>query len=436
MPRIRPTVSRVLTVAMLMTSAFADTVTLKNGEHLEGKITAESDKEVTMEVQVSAGITDQRVLQKAEIEKIDKVSPELLAYQELANVQLGANSLLPTQYDPYISALQAFAAQYPSSSRAGDVQTTLKAFQEEKKRVEGGEVKIDNQWLTKAEAEKESVQIHGRLGFTYMKAQSAAGDYIGALNTFATVEKSYGGASIMPDAVELAYQLVQRLKTTVDQAIPNQKETKAQQDRDLAAAGPAQRAEMTAAIKKESDAADAAVQAAQTANRWPPFDRKHEKSLLALQTRAAAELTRLAAVPVAKMRESLQFTEAAKQSLAAGDVTAASDSVKQATQLWSANESAIRLGKEIEAQKAQKAAAVTPVPATPKPTPKPATPHPVAVQATQAVSAAPADAEEDKPFIMTLPGAISVVVGIAAVLAGVNAFLKIKKRKAEQAENS
>jgi uncharacterized membrane protein YuzA (DUF378 family) len=32
---------------------------------------------------------------------------------------------------------------------------------------------------------------------------------------------------------------------------------------------------------------------------------------------------------------------------------------------------------------------------------------------------------------MTLPGAISIVVGIAAVLAGVNVFKKMKAKKAE-----
>jgi len=54
MSKIHPSITRVLTLAIFVTSAFADTVTLKNGEHLEGKITKESEKDVTIEVRVSA----------------------------------------------------------------------------------------------------------------------------------------------------------------------------------------------------------------------------------------------------------------------------------------------------------------------------------------------------------------------------------------------
>ena len=52
MSKIPPAVVRALTIAMLLGSAFADTLTLKSGEHLEGKITKETDKDVTIEVQV------------------------------------------------------------------------------------------------------------------------------------------------------------------------------------------------------------------------------------------------------------------------------------------------------------------------------------------------------------------------------------------------
>ena len=75
MSRLHPSISCVLTLAIMMSNVFADTITLKNGDHLEGKITSETEKDVTMQVQVSAGITDERVVPKVTIEKVDKVSP-------------------------------------------------------------------------------------------------------------------------------------------------------------------------------------------------------------------------------------------------------------------------------------------------------------------------------------------------------------------------
>jgi len=435
MPRIHPSVSRALTLAILMTSAFADTVTLKSGEHLEGKITKETDKEITMSVQVSAGITDDRVVPRADIEKIMKVAPDVEAYEALANVQLGANSFSAAQYDPAISALQAFVEQFPNSIRASEVQATLKAFQDEKKRVEDGEVKINNEWLSKVEAEKEKVQINGRLAFNYMKSQSAAGDYVGALNTFTALEKTYPGAEVMPEAIDLAVQLMTALRTSVERAIPAQKIYKAERDKGMAAAGPAQRAEIAAAIKKEDDAGDAAATVAEAAGKWAPFIQNNEKCLTTLQTHIAREVTRLAGLPVDKMKQSLQLTATAKQSLASGDVEAADTTLKEATQLWAANE------KDITAQKgaAKAAATPTPPPATPQPaTPRPApsTPRPAAEQqATPVPGQATADVETDdeKPFIMTIPGAMCVVGGLALLLGGGNIYLKKKKKKAEEA---
>ena len=90
MPKINPSITRMLALTMFVTGAFADTVTLKSGEHLEGKITKETDKDITMEIKVSAGVVDERVVLKAEIEKIDKLSPEVVAFQAIAPIQLGA----------------------------------------------------------------------------------------------------------------------------------------------------------------------------------------------------------------------------------------------------------------------------------------------------------------------------------------------------------
>jgi hypothetical protein len=437
MPKIYPTITRMLAVTMFVTGAFADTVTLKSGEHLEGKITKETDKEITIEVRVSAGVIDERVVPKAEIEKIDKITPEVEAYQAIVSIKLEQNSLSAAQYDPYIRAFQAFVTQYPNSIRAIDVQTTLNAFQEEKKRVEAGEVKINGEWISKSQAEKEKVQIGGRLAFNYMLSQNAAGDHVGALNTFAALEKTYPGAAVMPDAIELAQKLLVVLRTEVEQAIPAQKAYKENLEKGFATASPADRAEMTAAFKREQEAGDAVVAAADTAGRWAPFNKHNAKCLASLKSRVLKEEPRLAKLEPEKMRQSLQLTDTARQSLASGDADAASKTLKDATMLWPANELANRLAKDAAAE--LKTATTTPAPAapTPKPaaTPKPkTTPRPSAAQPATSSSGTTAKEDDDRPFYMTLPGAIGIVAGLAVVLAGANIFWKMKKRKAEQAE--
>lgn len=438
MPKLNPSITRVLTLAMLVTSALADSITLKSGERIEGKVTKETDKDVTIESR-SGGIVDERVVPRTEIEKLDKKSPELEAYQALERVQLGQNSFPATQYEPYIVALQSYVTQYPNSVRTIDVQKTLNDFKAEQKRVEAGEAKIDGQWLSKAEVEKEKVQIGGRLAYNYMRSQATGADYVGALNTFAALEKTYPGASTMPDAIELAQKLIPPLKAEVERAIPEQKILKEQRDKGIKTTNsPTERATMEAAAKKEDENADAAAAAAESGNRWAPFIKSNAKCLTVLAARATKESQRLAALHLDKMRQSIAASEAARQALKNNNLEAANTSLRQATSLWPMNELAKRLTKDIAEQKAADSAAAAAVPATPAPaqtTPKPkSTPRPSASAAgATAPAAAQAEPEDDRPFYMKPAGAIGIVVGLAIVLGGANVFMKMKKRKAEEA---
>jgi hypothetical protein len=423
--------TRAISFAILVSTALADTVVLKSGEKVEGKIVKETDQQLTLEVKVSASITDERVIPRAEIDRIDKADPETETYKAIVNIQTGNNSLTPAQYEPAIRTLQAFLKQYPEGAHAADVQATLNEFLAEKKRVEGGEAKLRGQWFSKAEVEREKIQIGGSLALEHMKNLSASGDTIGALNTFATIEKPYAGAASMPEMIELARQLVASIKPAVERAIPDQKVLKAQKEKGFADARPENRAEMIAAYKADMAQAEATVAAAEAAGQWPPFIPTNEKALTTLLARVGRESTRLAALQVDKMKKSVQLTETAKQSLAAGDLEATGVTLKEATALWPANELATRLAKEVTAKKAEAAKApATPAPApeTPKPKTGPATPKPSA--ALKAAAAATPAPEDPAPFYMTLPGAIGIVVGIAAILAGVNIYKKMKARQA------
>jgi len=432
--RVRRNLTPTIAVAMLISSAFADTVILKTGERIEGKIVKDTAQQLTLEVKVSAGITDERIVPRAEVERIEKVDPETEIYRVVGTIQPGNNSLSATQYDPAIRTLEAYLKQFPNGAHTSAVQATLREFLAEKKRVEGGEAKLRGQWLSKAEVEKEKVQIGGLLAFEHMKNQSAAGDNIGALNTFAAVEKSYAGAATMPEMIDLAKQLVASIKPGVERAIPEQKVLKARKEKGFASVGAADRAEMIAAYKKEMEQAEATVAAAEAAGLWPPFIVTSEKCLTTLLARVARESTRLAALPVDNMKKSIQRTTTARQKIALAELEAAATALKEATTLWSANELAVRLSKEVAA--AQKGSALKKAPATPAPeTPKPkveATPKPSA--AIRAAAPLVVAEEEPKPFYMTLPGAIGIVIGVAAVLAGVNIFTKMKAQKSNPAE--
>lgn len=418
------TISRrflAFTVAILSTSAFADVVTLKSGEKIEGKITAESDTEITLTVK-TGGVIDDQTVKKSDVASVAKDAPDEIAWQSLKNFKLGKNSLPIASYDSVINPLKGFIAEYPKGKFAADAQKIADAFSAERKRVEVGEVKLDEKWLSKEEAQKERYQINALIAFNYMKDQSAR-EMTAALNTFDAIEKNFPGARAYPDAVEYAQKLLPALKTAVETRTKAFAAQKAEREKSLAALSGAEKAKLQDEFKQEQTAADAALAAFEKqGNKWPPLTPPTERSLQNLSSRISSETSRLSGLPIAKMRASVRAAESAKAAVEKKDLAAAETALSQASNDWSSNELVARLREEVQTAKAAEAA--TPVAPQPAATTAPrvaarkdAEPTPVANQT-----------EPEKPFLLTPGGAVTVVIAVAFLVAGLSAFKKIKGR--------
>ena len=453
----------LLGLALLTTAASADIITLKTGERLDATIASETATEMTLELQISAGIKDERVVKKADVVKIDRVAPDEGAYRAIMNLQPAKNSLVPAQYDGILTALQDFAAKYPESTHVADVKQAAAAFQADKKRVEAGEVKLGGIWLSKAEAQRQRVQIGGLQLFNAMKNANAAGDAIEALNAFASLEKNFAGARVLPDAVDLARQILAALKPATERALENQKIKDAERQIGVKNAGPLERPELIAANLREQARADAALAAATAAGQWPPFATSSEKCLKAILAKIPTEAARLEKIPVAAMRESIALAEKAQTEFTGKDLAAATETLKEVLKLWPANELGTRLTAQITAAKnpPKPDPSATPAPTTPGPataktgaaTPAVKTPRatPAADNSATAAAAKPAPpaptpdtetsepkatepAEPPKPFFMTVGGAVTIVIGLALLLAGANIFSKVRQQRSNDAQ--
>lgn len=433
---------------LICSTAFADTVTLKSGEKIVGKVTSESDTEVVIEAQVSASIRDPRTIPRADIAKVEKEMPDEAAYQALKNHKPGPNSRPASSYDQVIKPLEAFLAQHPQSSHAAEIKTNLAAFEEEKKRVTDGEVKLNGNWLSKEEATKERYQINGQVVLNHMRDQQRRGDLIGALNTFDQLEQNYPGSRAYPEAVELAKQLLPVVKATAEKMGKAWQFQKAEREKGIQLLSEPTKSQTIAANEREQKAADAAVEAANRANqKWPPMIARSETALNSISSKATEEAKRLAEIDVSKMRESIKTSEEAQKQLAAKEIAGAEAGVTKALALWSANEAATRLQTEVNA--ARTAASETTTPATeetatatdvPAGEAAPAATTTEETAATDATSTEETAAseeeavEEEKAWIFTLPGLVVTIVLVILVLAGLNALRKVSKRSDDVVE--
>lgn len=411
-------------------STQADTFTLKSGEKLDGKILSETATQYTLEYHVSASITDTRTVLKSDVDKIDKEMPDEAPYQAIKNLKLGPNSLPAASYEAAENRLQGFVNQFPQSSHAKEIQQNLQAFQDEKKRVDGGEIKLNERWFNKEEAQKERVQLTGQSLFNYMQEQARRGDLVGAMNTFDQFEKTANGARSYPDAVELAKKYAVSLKSAADQAKATWKVQKAERDNGFKIAGAAEKAEIQAANDRHQKQEDAEIAAATRAGlSWPPYLPDNEKVLDSIGSKAVEAQKKLAGLPVQKMRESISLTDKAREQFAQKDFASADASVKQAHELWTANELATRMAPEIAAAKTKadsEARAAASVAA--------ATPAPVKTSSSSSNSSSSSSDSggERKPiFFFTPVGMVVSILGIIFVLAGLGAYRKVSRRASE-----
>lgn len=445
------------------TSLFADTVTLKDGTKIEGRITNETDTQVTIETR-SGGVIDERSFKKEEVLSVSKMTPDEVAYTALRSVKLGANSLpAAAQYDNYLTALRAFVSQHPESKYKPEIEKLAADFEAEQKRVADGEVKLDGKWLTKMEVQRERYQINGAVAANYMKEQSARKDTVGAMNTFELIEKQYPGSRGYIDAVEVAKRLVPALKQEASARLARIPIETAEREKTIAGAAGLNKIELQREYDREKQANEAAMaQAKRQGVKWPPFIPRNEDSMRQISSLAEEANGRLNNVDVPKARLSIQLASEARTALDKKDLTTAEEKARAARDAWSANEMATRLDTEITnakavaTAKAETSAEPAPAETTPQTETKPETKPemkaeekakekpaestattPATTSETTAESAAQAsteepaaEEEEPNPLFRLL---LIIILAIVAFV-GFKAYRGIKKKSSEVIE--
>lgn len=448
--RISPKLFFLVTLAALA-SARADTVILKSGDRIEGKITSETDAEVHVEIKVSPVITDEKIIAREDIAKIEKETAESIAYNELKGIGAGLTSLSLAQYDERMLTLKTFLEKNPDSPHTADIQAKLEALRLEKARVEEGQFKMGGTWIRKEEVEKRRYQIQAELMYNSLRDLAGRGDLIGALNTFDRIEKDYSGARIFPDAVDLARQLVAVLGQDLDRRLANLKRELEEQAKGIELQSEPQKSESKAALVREQERYEQIMADAEGSDaKWKPLLPRSDKSLKALKTIATAETRRLGTQKVEKMRDSVRHSDKAAEAIESRAADTAAEELKEAQKLWGNNESVSYLTSQLATLRLELAATPTPTPlptATPKPhaTPAPATtaapvaavgtgPTTATVPATPVVHSTPLPPPPpEKSFFLTIPGAASIL-GVIVLIGAAVALLGRSKKPKEAVE--
>jgi uncharacterized coiled-coil protein SlyX len=194
--------------------AHADTITLKSGEKLEGKVLNETDTEVILEYNLTPKIKDKKTIQKADIQEMIRLTPSQLSFaeQKLGEVLPTPDLMTGGDYERIIQdKLRTFVAKFPGTPEAAEVEKMITTLSEEKNKVVNGQIKMQGEWLDAATAKREAYNIEAYRVRTEMKAVMAGTDEKRnreALRLFDKLRTQYGSSTQYVDAIPEALEIL------------------------------------------------------------------------------------------------------------------------------------------------------------------------------------------------------------------------------------
>lgn len=207
--------------------ARGDTVKLKDGSAVEGRILSEDNAQVVVEVIYGSGsITKTETFSKTNVVEITRGGNEEVAkrqmaaaYDEVRKLQLYYDASFPlTQYDQVIPKLQAFVAKYPDHPNVKEVKENLTAWQNERAQVAAGKIKYKGEWLEGATATAQINRDRAQKILGDARTLFAQGKYPETIQQIDAFAKLNGAAEMPADAVSMRQESVTKLTQVLEKS--------------------------------------------------------------------------------------------------------------------------------------------------------------------------------------------------------------------------
>jgi hypothetical protein len=270
--------SRIFTIAsfslIFIGLAPADTIVLNDGTELEGTITEETAEYVKITVQVTANIRDPKMIKRADIKQVIKLTPDEIAYEKIKGLGKTDDLLNTTDYDSMLKTqIDTFLSQFPNSPLKGEVEKIKMTLEEEKAKVGEGAVKLNGEWISGDKIAADPFNHESKVLASKLAKEVDAGEFIEALSDFEVLKKDYeqsiGYAMSIGQAKKAAESLDAKLN-----AMKRESEFKvAKRAKEVAGMQAAARISTENAFKAQMDAFQKMRQEAKDAgDTWLPVD--------------------------------------------------------------------------------------------------------------------------------------------------------------------
>jgi hypothetical protein len=328
----------------------ADSITLKNGRELKGDVINDGPDGVLIDYYVTATIKDQKLVSRDDIAVLRVVPPDEKAFSDLGDLSSPPGVLDTSFYDALIEKkIPEYLAKYPYSRHLGELRTALSKLEAERSRIRQGDRKIDGNWITASAIEADPYESKATIQFATIKEKAQANDPVGVLQGYELIEKTYPGARILPDAVDVAIKQLDLLESKLAQARTNYDILDKKRQKAIAMAPADQAKEIKDALDKDAALAKLSIATAQSdGSKFYPVFPNNKEALEGLQTLINVERARLLILQKTPMRDGINAAQEASKLASSGKTQQAKEKLATAQKLWPANHDLAMLSAQLD----------------------------------------------------------------------------------------
>ena len=328
-------VKKLLFLSLLvlpLASLWAESIELRDGTKVDGKILSVTADTVLMEVQTSPTIREEKSYPRSEVTKMQRATQDDVAYAKVAALTVPSTANSPAVYDAPLERVRAFMTNYAYSKHMSEARKLAAALESDRARVAAGEVKLDGAWVAADASPAESTELGGRVQLAKMKESS---DPIAALTSFEIIEKNHLTSSAFPESVKVARESLVKLRAGLVRARADLERRIRDQEQGLKLASEDRRLQIEQGIAQEKSAIQAQIERVkQSGSKWVPV-LSDTKVLDDLSSLVESEEARLSKIDTATLAAGATAVSEAQRQLAAGNLSAAKANLEQAQKLWS-----------------------------------------------------------------------------------------------------
>lgn len=172
-------------------SATADTFVLKDGTTVEGKVLEETPETYVLEVQVTKSIKDERVIQKADVEKVSREVPDAKAFEQVSKLVPVPDFQAEDEYLSRIATVNKFLKDHPDSTNASKAKEILATLKAEAGELAAGGIKSGGRVLSPQDYKPNAYELDARVMESKIRALMDANHSVAALRQFTEFDRDY-----------------------------------------------------------------------------------------------------------------------------------------------------------------------------------------------------------------------------------------------------